>query len=217
MSTTPAALRSAIATTFPDADLDRHPIDFGDAHLRFELGGDHSNGSDERISQATQRAVALFRHVFSVADPLILIINDWDWAGREMWPSEPAGHLLSLIGGQPGGQQFEEIVGPAAGSSYHRLITPALVRDLDYRRIFEGITNREQGRLPRINESVYFVSAARGLVFHMYDDRGCLIYADAPEKLQSLYAERQAWLVDFHRARFDAMFGSPGTTARDEP
>jgi hypothetical protein len=206
----PEGFRSYIAAAFPVAVLDRHPIDFGTVHLRFELGYGHPNGSDERIIQATQRATRLFREMFSEDDSLILIIKDFDSSGKEICPSNPPGHLYTLIRGFGDRRASVEIVQVPDVSedySYRQLLVPASVRELDCYKIFQGITHREQGRLPRINEAVYFVNTDRDIVFHMYDDRGCLLYADRPDKLQRLYRERSDWLVDYHRGHFGAVFG----------
>src|SRR5262245_35365800 len=71
--------RSRLARSFPGADLDSHPIDFGPVHLRFELGDRHPNGSEERVAQATERAAVIFREVFTPEEQLTLIIKNWAW------------------------------------------------------------------------------------------------------------------------------------------
>ena len=201
-----SAFRSYITTTFPDAELNSHPIEFGPVHLRFELGDEQPNGSDKRIAQSTERAVALFQEVFSEDDHLVLIIKDWDSSGREMWPSQPPRHLFSLVRDFDNRPSSVEIVRKEKDYSYFQLFVPAVIRDLDYYNILKGITHREQGRVPRINESVYFVSTERSIVFYMYDDRGCVVYSDISNKLQSLYRKRNDWLVNCYRGLFDQIF-----------
>ncbi len=195
-----------IATTFPCAQLATHPIDFGDIHLRFELGGGHANGTDERIRQATDRAVDLFLARNDVDDDLVLIIKDWDSSGKEILPTEPPLYLDSMLASFDRGLAVTEIAAVDDGSCKQMLFSTSL-ENIDYRNILRGIAHLEQGREPRINASIYFVNRTRNLVFYMYDDRGCMVYAASRATIQSLYDERNDWLVDFHRSHFDAIFG----------
>jgi hypothetical protein len=207
----PVEFRSYLARTFPGANLDSHPIDFGPVYLRFELGAPHPNGSDERIAQATERATVIFSELFTPDEQLTLIIKNWAWAGhQELFPST-SGHLASLIG-RPLTDGVAQIITErqwdGAESSYEQILLPASVRDLDYRSIFRGIAHLEQGRDPRIGESIYFVSVGRAVVFYMYDDRGCLVFADRPEKLRPLYLNRRGWLVEPDSLAWSGMFDS---------
>lgn len=208
----PIAFRAYLARAFPRADLGNHPIDFGPVHLRFELGDRHPNGSDERIAQATERATVLFGDLFLQDEQLTLIIKNWAWTGRELFPKSP-GHLASLIRG-PASDRFVEIITSRRSHgeeySYEQVLRRVFVRDLDCRSIFRGIAHVEQGREPCINESVYFVSARRILAFYMYDDRGCLVFADNAEKLRPLYQKRRSWLVDPDNPDWEHMLDSGG-------
>jgi hypothetical protein len=207
----PSALRAGITAAFPGADLNTHPIDFGPTHLRFELGDKHPNGTDERIVQATERAAVIFAATFLEDELLTLVIKNWDWSGREICPSTP-GHLATLIS-CPVADQFAQVITERRSDGedycYEQILLPALVRDLDCRSILRGIAHLEQGREPRINESIYFVSTRRAMVFYMYDDRGCLVFADHPEKLRPLYLTRRSWLVGPDHPGWERMFHVP--------
>ncbi len=204
----PTVFRKYMAATFPCVRLDSYPIGFGDVYLRFELGGDHPSGSDERITQAMERSVSLFQECNGVDDDMVLIIKDWGVSGEEALLSEPSGYLYSLIRGFHKKEAFVEIIdGDEYCDSYRQFLYATTFRDLDYSGILKGITHLEQGRTPRINEVVYFINKANNTVFYMYDDRGCLVYSDVPDKLHRLYSQRNDWLVDYDRAHFDAVFG----------
>jgi hypothetical protein len=199
-----------IATTFPHAQLWTDPIDFGDIHLRFELGGDHSNGTDERITQATDRAAELFLACNSADDDLVLIITDWDSPGDQMLSTESQKYLYSLLSGFHNSHRVAKMVATPTGS-YPQVLFPTSLGKIDYRNILRGIAHLEQGRVPRIHASIYFLNQTRNLVFWMYDDRGCVIYADSRATIQSLYERRNDWLVDYHRNHFNAIFGATGS------
>ena len=204
----PIAFRAYLASAFPSADPDDHPIDFGPVHLRFELGAPHPNGSDERIAQATERATTIFGDLFLQDEQLTLIIKNWDWTGRELFPGTP-GYLASLIH-CPASDRFVEVITQRRSDgeeySHEQIVLSVFVQDLDCRSIFRGKAHLEQGREPRINESVYFVSSARSLAFYMYDDRGCLVFADRADKLRPLYLNRRSWLVDPDSRDWDQLF-----------
>ena len=200
-----------IRGTFPMANIWSNPITFSDVHLRFELGGEHPNGSEERVLQAAQRAQELFSQFFLQDDLVTLIVNEWGISGDELWPTEPKEFLNSLIVDSESKVIHDSIIEPGDDEVAFRqrfLETPT--REINSKRIFEGIANREQGRTPCLNEAIYFVSTSRKIAFYMYDDRGCLIFANAKSMLAGLYRDKNAWLVDYYRERFDAMFsGEP--------
>lgn len=195
-----------LCDTFPMADLTKNPISFGDVHLRFELGAPHPNGSDERISQSVLRAKNLFDQFFSQSELVTLVINDWQDFSQEFWPSEPRDYLSSLILDFGNKVIFDETIRDEDEIPFRQRLLETRVSELDSTKIIEGIANLEQGRSPCINERIYFVNTSRRIVFYMYDDRGCLLFADALSKLVSLYREKSEWLVDHYREQFDAMF-----------
>jgi hypothetical protein len=179
--------------------------------LRFELGGRHPNGSEERITQASERATAIFNEVFAPDEKLTLIIKNWALTGQELFCRTP-GHLTSLIA-CPLTDGVTQIITQQHCDGekyfYKQTLLAASVRDLNYRSMFRGIAHLEQGRKPSISESIYFVSVDRAVVFYMYDDRGCLVFADQPEKLRSLYQGRRGWLVHPDSLDWPRMLGMP--------
>lgn len=88
-----------------------------------------------------------------------------------------------------------------------QMIVPASFESLPYEEILAGIANHEQGRVPRIGQSVFFIAPRRDVVFHMYDDRGCIVFSDEPTKLEHLYVKYNAWIVEYWRDAIDDVFG----------
>ena len=207
--------RGFLCDSFSKADLCHDPIKFGDVHLRFELGDQHPNGSDERVTQAIDRAKILFDQFFCQDDLVMLIINDWQNFSREFWPTQPRDYLSTLILNFGNKVIFDETISQEEECHFRQRLLETRVSELDSKKIFEGIANLEQGRSPRINERIYFVNTSRRIVFYMYDDRGCLIYADFPSRLTDLYREKNDWLVDYYREHFDAIFASESTSSFD--
>ena len=61
--------------------------------------------------------------------------------------------------------------------------------------LFRGIANREMGFEPTLDIAVYFLSPAADLAFFMYDDRGCVIYADHMSALAPLQTKYSQWIL----------------------
>ena len=180
----------------------------GEFHLRFELGGDLANGTQQRVEQATQRATTLFEETFTNLEEYI-----WLWA-------------YSYLGGVCSGkadsflqQQFSvaqytgfykklEIVYNASEnkSKAKVVIGKIKVKDLEYRTILNAITNAEMGFKPKLDETIFFIGTRTSRIFYMYDDRGCLIESNALDSIRELYIGRNEWIVDYHRPEIDKQF-----------
>ena len=195
----PDDFRRRLAARFPGARLEGDFLDFGAAYLRFELGDPHPNGSGARIGQAAARGAALFRAAFPAGgEVLVVIVKDWDSSGVEWRPSEPPGHLWTLIRGFDASRAAVETLRGDEDDeySYRQLLFEARVAELDVDGIVRGIAHLDQGRTPRINASAWLVSLARGVALHMYDDRGLLVWAAEVEALRPLYDAHREWLID---------------------
>jgi hypothetical protein len=200
-----SSLQRQIQRVFPEARLDSYRIDFSRFQLRFELGDDKSYGSLERVGQSVDRAVKLFEACNDSSDEVVLIHNEY--LSGEIFPSRPEGYILTLI--QSDGACRAERTVPASedDGEFTQFAYQSNLARLAYSAIFRGIANVEQGRSPSIGGRVYLVNTTRNITFYMYDDRGCLIFADRPEKLKRLYIERNSWLVNDYRSYFDEVFG----------
>ena len=53
---------------------------------------------------------------------------------------------------------------------------------------------------------VFLLDEAHDVLYHPYDDRGADVAAADRETLRPLYQELNPWLLDYDRARMDAMF-----------
>lgn len=181
-------LQRRLRRAFPRARLDDYRIDFSRFALRFELGDEKPNGSFERIAQTVDRAVKLFEACNDPSDDVVLIHNEYPCG--EIFPSRPLGYILTLIAQDPA-LRIERAIDEAEGEGeFSQMLYPTCAMNLAYAAIFRGIANCEQGRSPCIGGRVFIVNMTKIVVFYMYDDRGCLIFADNTTKLKRLYMER---------------------------
>lgn len=86
-----------------------------------------------------------------------------------------------------------------------RLLYDRLGR-IPYKEILKGIAHYEQGREPSISQAVYFINVDKDIVFHMYDDRGCIVYSNSSGKLAYMYYKYNNWIVDYWRGSIDSIF-----------
>ena len=80
------------------------------------------------------------------------------------------------------------------------------VKEIQAEKIFNGIANNEMGLEPSISQDIIFLDPITNKGFHMYDDRGCYVWSDKPEKIKYLYEKRNNWIVDYHRNEIDKYF-----------
>jgi hypothetical protein len=171
-----------------------------DNNIRFELGEPFDNGTDARISQAVFRAVTLFEKVFNQDDVIHIYIKDWEHTTDDYTYELLDRYKLDET------IMYEHDENADDAGNTIRIASPYKVRvfscvpsTLPYKEILLGIANSEQGREPSVRQQVYFVSMRKDILFNMYDDRGCMIFAKDREKLQSLYKDFGKWLVDDQR------------------
>jgi hypothetical protein len=187
-----------------------------DVHLRFELGEPYENGTDERINQVVTRVTTLFEEVFQPEDCIYVYIKDWGIEEDIMFGDSTPEYTYDLLKNHnievetlfEIDEDYDEITGQTIEIKleYNVKIVYSQVKSIPYKAILEGIGNYEQGREPSIGQSVYFISTEKDLIFHMYDDRGCIIHTNEVKKLVPMYHKYNKWLVDYWRDYFNGIF-----------
>lgn len=204
MTTAPnEQLLAFLAHTLPGFRL--RPGGYGEwPYLRFELGDDVPlRPAKPRVDQATGRAALLFEAAFDESDEGFLSFTRW--GGEEddivlpmLWAADATPFERTV------GTDFYEEGKDTPFVSFTAALKP---RTLDYCSIFRAEANRELGLAPVLGGLVYFVNVTRPLVFHMYDDRGAILFAPRVATLMPLYERFAAWLVDHWRSEIDARLG----------
>lgn len=191
------------------------PEFWSDINIRFELGEPFDNGTNERIDQVVIRVHTLFEEVFAPDDVIHLYIQDWGDEADVMFGNTTPGYLYELLSQHTLEErtmfrQDEDVddAGNAIQISIPYRITTLSSRlsSLPYREILTGIANYEQGREPSIGQRIYFIDMNKHIIFQMYDDRGCVIFAKEKARLKSLYVRYNNWLADYWRHYFDELY-----------
>lgn len=185
-------------------------------HLMFELGEPYENGTEDRIHQVVTRVTTLFEEMFKPDDLIYVYIKDWEVTEDVMFGNTTPERLYDLLSNQnieektlfDINEDYDEVTGQTieVKNEYKVKFVCSQLKSIPYQEIFGSIGNYEQGREPSIGQSVYFISTDKDIIFHMYDDRGCLIHSKDVEKLLPLYHTYNNWLVDYWRDYFDSIF-----------
>lgn len=217
--------RELILEFFPQSNLD--PIESyvsSDVYLRFELGGEFENGTVERVNNATNRIAELFERLFLPADDVMVLIKTFAYEGAREFYESTRGYL----GEQFSGVDLDAIKGEikeetesgdfyniendttefSTTTTFHiQKVFETRVSNINYKNIFRGIANLEMGFDPSVSDLIYIVNKRSRVAIHMYDDRGCTVYASDKESIRFLYQDYYSWLVKYHIKIFEGIFG----------
>lgn len=187
-----------------------------DLHLRFELGHPYKNGTEERVNQVVTRVTTLFEEVFKPDDFIYLYIKDWNVTEDIMFGNNTPEYLYDLLSKQNIEEEtfydidedYDELTGQTIEikNEFKVKFVCVQLKSISYKKILVGIGNYEQGRVPSIGESVYFISTEKDIIFHMYDDRGCDVFGLDKDTLVPLYHKFRKWILDYNRIEIDDTF-----------
>jgi hypothetical protein len=176
-------------------------------HVRFELGGELTNGTKERVEQATRRAVALFEETFANEEAIWVL--SYSYLGESLFGEDRGFLQQQFSGAQYAGfyKKLETVYSASENKRKAKIIIGKIkVRSLKYKVILNTIANTEMGFKPRLNETVFFIGTRTNRIFYMYDDRGCLVESNAVNNIRELYLKRNKWIVGYHRPEIDKQF-----------
>ena len=202
-----------LSKTFPSSTINKRYSHGGEFQLRFELGHELSNGSKERVEQATNRALEIFKDTFAIENEKLWLIS-YEYIGElEMYKEDNLYFNTLLPISKSTVTQFESNIKNGTfidGEEEDAMvkISIALIEkmELNIRLIFEGIANLEMGLNPAIPQRIYFYSTKTNNSFHMYDDRGCWVCSDSSKKLKPVFEKYNSWLVECYRGEIEKQF-----------
>jgi len=194
--------------------IEKFPEYWSNINVRFELGEPFRNGSKRRIIQVNKRVNTIFEELFKPTDHIFVIIKDWGTIDPMFGNTTPE-YLYDLLQGREIEEETlfdidededEEGNHIEIKNEYQFKVLSGQVSSLPYKLIFEGISHYEQGREPSIGQSVYFLNKEKDILFHMYDDRGCIAHAISKEQIRALYIKYNDWIVNYWREYFVGIF-----------
>lgn len=183
--------------------------------LRFELSGSTGNRT-EGFLRSIDRARAVVRAAFPDIEAVSVVLARIAPSpleredGKELralrWTGfRPRLRLLERLPLDPDDEIFRATEGEPL--LYRYLCTtgsPATMADID--ALIWNSCARDIGIQPKAHIDVFLVDYARGVAVHVYDDRGMDVVATTREAISGLYEQFGPWLLDYDRARMDAVF-----------
>lgn len=188
-------LEQYVYACFPSSNLYGYPPIACPVQVRFELGEPHANGTDSRIKQVNERAQRILMSCFDQGDELLLLTSSW---GLDTVLGDTSPHYLHRLLSNGTAKVIDgrsRIPIETDDSRFTQLLYLGESDTVPLREILAGIANREQGREPSIGQTVVILCQAKGVAFHMYDDRGCIVYGENPDKIRVLFEGLGDWIV----------------------
>lgn len=190
--------------------------------LRFELGGEVLGNRDQpvpRFLQAFHRAKTLCDALFAQSDSVIAILAAARCSADDLFaPAENAMAVLEAMGFRPpppSGQWTAPLIpndDDAPVLDWHAMdLADHVSRDT---LVWNAIVY-EMPLTPKAPVLSWLVDFYRGVMAHIYDDRGMDIHALDRESIAPLYRQFATWLLDFDRPRMRAAFERDSSQVTD--
>lgn len=176
--------------------------------IRFELGLVELHGS-KYFKEMHDRAKSIFNFLFTESDSIWLIAsisNDNAYKGIDLPNIKRFLRNKKLIYNlkcKTVPYEYDEEDAEMRTIQFSLKVNKKDIR-LDY--LIEAIGNRDFARKPMINCNLSFVNETKGILFHMYDDRGCDVFSLNRDTLSTLYHKFRKWILDYNRVQIDHAF-----------
>jgi len=212
-------LQSYFDRVYPYSKIDTEHTLGGQVHIRFELGGEQlDNGTNERVNQATERALTIFTDTFQ--DPtheIFVLVYEYQGATIFNASNDYLHKQFTAERFNKFYNQLEKVNTRYFTTDEHgkeifakdevRIIIGKLpVKEISIKNILTGIANNEMGFDPGIDQRIFFFDPLTDKAFQMYDDRGCYVWSDKADKIRDIYIKRSDWIVNYHRPEIEEYF-----------
>ncbi|SFS56852.1 DUF3885 domain-containing protein [Paenibacillus sp. 453mf] len=202
---------------FPSLIL-RPPLFYSwDIGIRFELGDPHLYDVDKNqyMDRVYSRSIELFKELFVKDDDLLLVTNAYFAyklknqikkvnlyrryiKNRQiLWNLKL--NVIPDIFAEP-----DEI--PDEDNKTYRFQIACKVSDLDYLNLIKAICNKDLGTKPSIKHDVFFINLGKGIIFHIYDDRGCDVVSNSTSVLKNIFIKYNDWILNYDRESINKIF-----------
>ncbi len=211
-------LQSYLDRVYTGSKIDTEHSLGGHVHIRFELGEEKENGTIERVTYSTNRALTIFNETFNDSTHEIFILI-YEYQDEDIFSASN-----DYLHKQFPADSFEQFYNKleTVNTRYFTtdengndvpekenvgiIIGKLPIKDINVKNILNGIANNEMGFNPSINQRIFFFDPATDKAFQMYDDRGCFVWSDKADKIRDIYIKRNDWIVEYHRAEIEAYF-----------
>jgi hypothetical protein len=171
--------------------------------LRFELGGEEFDNSDQpvpRFMQALTRSRSVQEATFAQSSRLWAVVRSWQSDGLEaLWRigfrSSPVAEwrVVEEVPEQPIEVIWQAFDVTGDKSACDTLLWLSIVNEMPID--------------PKAPVESYLADMDRGILLHVYDDRGMDLTALNPSAIEDIRRRFDDWLLPYDRSRIEAVFG----------
>ncbi|KXO13099.1 hypothetical protein AKG98_3315 [Moritella sp. JT01] len=189
--------------------------------LRFELGPpdvdlwidrEQEVINEKYFNIASERAISIFNSAFISSDEIKICYQIFSDGRKKIKKGDYFFKIFNdLMGKQIEFTEHRDIYSEALERKAYCLkrvtISGLFTSELDVKKMIETLINSDFGiRGPNLRGELYIVNCTKGLVFHIYDDRGMDIASKSKDSLEPIYHEQNKLLLGYDKKHMDSLF-----------
>jgi hypothetical protein len=176
-------------------------------YIRFELGLENLMGEAYRF-EGLRRANAICRSIFDPEDDVIFIYRTSYGTNEKRVSKIRLKRFFKTRLKQTRSCTLPYEFDESDDDVYTQEWTVEVkAKEIRMPYVLESIENADFMRKPSSNGRIYLYNKTKGILFHMYDDRGCDVFSSDKSTLLPLYHQHRKWILDFNRYEIDSLFG----------
>ncbi|RUT35826.1 DUF3885 domain-containing protein [Paenibacillus zeisoli] len=176
-------------------------------YIRFELGLENLINEAYRY-ESIQRASAIYRSIFDPKDDVIFMHRTSYGTNEKRISKIRLKRFFQTRLKQMRSCTLPYEFDESDDEIYTKEWTVEVIaKDIRMLYVLESIENANFMRKPSAGGQIYLYNKTKGILFHMYDDRGCDVYSFDIGALLPLYHLHRKWILDYNRYEIDNLFG----------
>jgi len=178
--------------------------------LRFEIGQDELEVSDEYFHAAHERAVSIFEAVFNESDEIEIVYQQYSDGRKKI---RKGSFIFKQIEATKNDlAQYSDVRDiyqlDYKSECWKRVNIPNLsFNSIDYKNILLSLIHTDFScRSPSMPGECFFINKTKNIIVNLYDDRGMDVISASKNELTSLYKQHNDWLLNYDREKMDSVF-----------
>ncbi|MBA6354197.1 DUF3885 domain-containing protein [Colwellia sp. BRX9-1] len=203
-------MNSYLDENFPKLKIEKPLFYNWPIGLRFEIGQDELEVSNEYFNAAHERAVSIFKSVFGHNDEIELIYQQYSDGRKKIRKGsfifkqiEPTKNGLAKYSDVRDIYELDY-----KSECWKRVYIPSLsLKSINYKNILLSLIHSDFScRFPSISGECFFINKSKNIIVNLYDDRGMDVISASKNELISLYNKHNDWLLNYDREKMDLVF-----------
>ncbi|KMN92415.1 MULTISPECIES: DUF3885 domain-containing protein [Priestia] len=178
--------------------------------IRFELGNPEETSEYVYMQQVYNRAFTLFEEIFSENENFYILIHTNKGVNDKKTPKVFEKFLKNKKLKYNLSYNSLPYIYDEDDKDWEtsQFLLKCTKKDLYYKQLLKAIANVDTDLSPKINFSheCYFINIEKGIIFHIYSDKGLDIVGKSTESIQKLYLNYNNWILDYDRNQIDRLF-----------